>query len=173
MTSTAVREVPAEALATVLAIVESLHGRDDGTDTEEFADTIEKSLRRWGDDTITQAFGLLINAALTVPDPEDDSDDLLHTLVPAMITRLRHLELAEVPQTELPTVAAMLTAAFLGQDPYQWRCGLGPIPRQEILVWCYTAWLLADFMDEVVFAQPGRFAEVVTEMAASGGHRPG
>lgn len=70
-------------------------------------------------------------------------------LVPAMIRRLRRLQL--VPDEVLPTMAGALAAAALRQSPLRWRRGLGPITvpthGSEALAWSYVAWLLADFLD--------------------------
>jgi hypothetical protein len=62
-------------------------------------------------------------------------------LVPAMIRRLRRLQL--VPDEVLPTMAGALTAAALRQSPMRWRRGLGPMTLtthgSEALAWSYAA----------------------------------
>jgi hypothetical protein len=57
----------------------------------------------------------------------------------------------------------VLTAA-VEEDPYQWPQGLGPIANAEALVWCYTAWLLADFTDTIILGKPGEFARRITTL---------
>jgi hypothetical protein len=94
--------------------------------------------------------------------------DRLHMVVPAVLTKLRKIDQA---RPFVATMAGVLTAAVLEEDAYRWRTSLGPVTNAETSAWCYTAWLLADFVDSVAFEEPGRFVResirVVTR-AASG-----
>lgn len=165
------RTVPSGAVTTALAIVESLDGRVVGGLSLDSVAEISTAVDRWGRETITDAFGLLIYTVMNVAKPAPGTDDLLHLVVPAVLTRFHRMQMPEVPDEALPTVAGLLTAAFFDQDPYEWRTSLGPIPADEALVWCYTTWLLIDFMDNAAFGeQPGRFAEILTQVLASDPH---
>jgi hypothetical protein len=159
------RVVPSGAIATAMMIVESLHGRADEDDAEALA----AGVGRWGRETLLDAFGLLVYTAVSVVHPETGSEDedQLHMILPAVVSRFRKLQLPEVPDETLPTVAGIITAACVGVPPYAWRTSIGPISDREGLVWCYTAWLLIDFMDNVVFGEkPGRFAEILNATLA-------
>lgn len=111
---------------------------------------------------------MLIYVVLNTAKPPPGNDHL-HLLVPAVLTRLHRMQMLEVPDPALPLVAGLLTAACFGQSPYQWRIGLGPLRTGEPLVWCYTVWLLVDFLDEAVFEQPGMFAHMVREVLLADG----
>ncbi len=151
-----------------MAMVEALHGRDDVRPPDEVVAEISAAVDIWGRETITEAFGLLIYTIMNVVKPEPGTEDNLHLVVPAVLTRFHLMQMSEVPDEALPTVAGLLTAACFGQGPYEWRTSLGPIPDGEALVWCYTAWLLVDFMDNAVFDRPGRFAQLLNEVLATG-----
>jgi hypothetical protein len=49
--------------------------------------------------------------------------------------------------------AGALTAGALDMDMYRWRTELGPLYSGEPLMWYYLAWLVADFVDSVVFQE--------------------
>lgn len=157
------RVVPSGAIATAMMIVESLDGRVDENDAETM-EALTVGIDRWGRETLLEAFGLLVYTAMHVVHPESEDEDQLHVILPAIVSRFHKLQLSEVPDEALPTVAGILTAACLGLPPYGWRTTLGPINDREGVVWCYTAWLVIDFIDNAVFGEkPGRFAEIMRE----------
>ena len=164
MTSEAGRTVPAGAVATALAMVEMLSGRAAG-DPASSDRALGAAVDRWGIATITEAFGALIYTAVNTTEWASGDTDALHVILPNVLTRFRRMRLPEVPEEALPLVGGLLTAACLGQGPYEWRTDLGPSRPGEVLVWAYTAWLLVDFIDSIVFeGSPGRFAEVLGEV---------
>ena len=139
--------VPAGALVVALAWVEGLHGRaQDAAQPEDLVGATHE----WGRDTMAAAFATLIGVAVSQLGTPADEPDLLHTLVPAVITRLQRTQLDAVPDSALPTVAGLLTAAVLGQDVCRWRLSLGPWVDADMLVCCYTLWLLVDLFDEMM-----------------------
>ena len=146
-----------------MLIVESLQGRVDQSDAE-VVEALTVGIERWGRETLLEAFGLLVATAMNVVPPGSEDADPLHVIMPAVVGRMQKMRLAEVPDEALPVVAGILTAACVGVPPYAWRTGIGPISDGEGVVWAYTAWLVIDLMDNVVFGeQPGRFAEVLHE----------
>jgi hypothetical protein len=156
------REVPAGALAAALEIVEALHGRDDGASPRQVVDEIMRDLKIWGPTVITEAFGSIIYVAAQQLRPARDDPDatgLKMRIVAAVLTNLQR-NIPEVPTKHLPVVAGILTAAFLEIGPYEWRTSYGPVEPDEHLAWCYTAWLLVDFVDTTM-ERPGSFAEVL------------
>jgi hypothetical protein len=170
MSSPPERTVPTGAIAAALAMVESLHGRDGNLSAEQAAAELVDTIDRWGIGTIVEAFGILIYTVLHTAKPPPGATDHLHLLVPAVLTRFHRMQMREVPNEALPLVAGLLTAAYFDQDLYKWRTSLGPLRTSEPLVWCYTAWLLVDFMDEALFEEPGQFARLVREILI--GHGP-
>jgi hypothetical protein len=160
--------VPGGAIATALALVESMHGRDMGYPFHEATVEISAAADRWGRKAIIEGFDMIICAIMNAVKPAPDAGDSLHVVLPAVLTKFHRMHMDEVPDEALPTVAGMLTAAFFGQSPYQWRTSQGPIPDREVLLWCYVAWLLVDFMDNAVYGQPGRCAQVITEALVEG-----
>lgn len=166
--------MPSGAIATAMAWVEALHGRDGGALPEDHAAMLIAESKRWGWETITAALGLLIGVAAdqltpgpaerSAPGPNDQ--DLIHVLVPAVVTRMRRIELAEVPDHALPTVSGIVTAAALGQDPYAWRTAMGPVTAADSLVFCYTLWLLIELLDGLL--GPGSFGGIVAKVLDQG-----
>lgn len=69
-------------------------------------------------------------------------------------------------------MAGVLTAAATDADAWQWRTALGPVTSKETAAWLLTAWLLADFVDNLVYRESGKFVRVGAEIItrASGGH---
>jgi hypothetical protein len=155
--------VPGGAIATALAVVESLHGRNMGHPLHEAMAEISAAVDRWGRKAIIEGFDMIIYAIMNAVKPAPGTGDNLHVVLPAVLTKFHRMHMDEVPDEALPTVAGMLTAAFFGQSPYQWRTSQGPIPDGEALLWCYVTWLLVDFMDNAVYEQPGRCAQIITE----------
>jgi hypothetical protein len=138
-----------------------LHGRDLGQPADQAERQVADAVRHWGKQSITEAFGLLIYTIMNVVKPPPGGEDALHLVVPAVLSKFHQMNMPEVPDDALPTVAGLLTAAFFGQAPYDWRTNLGPIPDREVLVWWYTAWLLVDLMDNAVFDNPGQFVRLL------------
>ncbi len=162
------REVPTGAIETALTMAESLHGRDIGGDVGTTLTYINDGIDRWGKPTILDAFGSLIFTAVNTG-KWAEGEDALHTLVPAVVGKFQRMQLPEMPDTVLPTVAGLLTAACLQLDPLEWRLSLGPILSSEIEVWMYAVWLLIDFMDEIMFGgREGAFAELLRGILLSG-----
>lgn len=156
------REVPAGAITAALDIVEALHGRDSGLPPSQVVDQMMRSLKIWGRPAVTEAFGTIIYVAAQrlQPAPDDpDSTGLKMRIVASVVTKLQQ-NLPEVRTEHLPTVAGLLTAAFLEIGPYEWRTAFGPVEPGEDLAWCYTAWLMVDFVDTTT-EHPGGFAEVL------------
>ena len=58
------------------------------------------------------AFGLLIGVAMSSVRPADGEPDQLHQVLPAVLTRLRRMDLAEA---HVATMGGALTAAALGK----------------------------------------------------------
>jgi hypothetical protein len=123
-------------------------------------------LETWGTTAIAQAFGFLIYGAVSAVRSEDGEPDNLHTVVPAVLEKLRTIESA---RPFLATMAGVLTAAAVGDDIWQWRTSLGTVSKKETAAWCWTAWLLADLIDSG-HQEPGRFvrevARIVTDSDA-------
>lgn len=174
--------VPGGAITDALSMIEALHGRDDRPPHKVQVDAAE-AVDRWGRDTLDQAFSQIIYAGVYLilgdgddeQSTEDDGDkpDSFGVIMPAIINHLARLDLPEVPRTALPTVAGILTAAFYGQPPYVWRSRLGRTD-DEHLVWLYTAWVMVDFMDKVMFEdKPGRFTDLLTTVLLSDEGEPG
>ncbi len=76
-------------------------------------------------------------------------DDPADMVIP-LVRRLRELELA--CEDFLPTAAAVLTAAALGQSPRRWRAQFGRVDAAEMAVWAHTAAQLADLVDRTAGA---------------------
>ncbi len=166
MTETMEGTVPSGAIATALMLVESMHGRVDDNDADT-AEALTIGVQRWGRDTMLDAFSLLIYTAVHAvpPNPEAEQNERLHLLLPSIVDRFHQLQLPQVPDEMLPVVAGILTAASLDRSPYEWRTGIGPIGDREGMVWAYTAWLLTDFLDNVVYGErPGAFAEILRKV---------
>jgi hypothetical protein len=162
------REVPAGAITAALDIVEALHGRDGGLPPSQVVDAMMRSLKIWGQPAVTEAFGSIIYVAAQQlqPAPDDpDSNGLKMRFVAAVVTKLQNLR--EVRTEHLPIVAGLLTAAFLEIGPYEWRASCGPVDPGEELAWCYTAWLMVDFVDTTT-ERPGGFAEVLRAVLGAG-----
>jgi hypothetical protein len=85
------------------------------------------------------------------------------------MAKLRALGLA---QSLLPTMAGVLTAAVMEQNPWRWRESLGPIDNVEALAWCFTAWVVADLVDEAVLGEHGKFARMLAAMVSDAGPAP-
>jgi hypothetical protein len=158
--------VPAGALADALTLIEFLDGDTAPGDIEDGVAEIAEVFNRWGEDLITEAFGMIIYATMNMIRTGDDEPDRLHLVVPAVITRFHAMAMPEIPDTVLPTVAGILTACLHGAGPYEWRIGLGPIPRAEGLVWCYTAWLLLDLAESAI-ENPGMITRILRQVFAS------
>lgn len=154
-----------------MTMIESLSGRvgvgDVDRDSAVVADLIT-AVDHWGLEVITEAFGTLMYTMINLTQPDSDEDSALSLVVPAVLTRLQEMQLPEVPDEALPTVAGLLTAACLGQSPYEWRTNVGPLGVQEPITWCFVAWLLNDFVDNAVLEQPGGFARLLTEVLRQG-----
>jgi hypothetical protein len=157
-------EVPAGAVLAALAILDAT-GHDEEHALAQ-ADEIAGLLQTWGVTAITQAFGFLIYGAMSAVLHEEGEPDRLHTVVPAVLTKLSKIQSA---RPFMPTMAGVLTAAAVGDDIWQWRMSLGTVSRKETAAWCWTAWLLADLID-TGHGEPGIFvretARLVTESAA-------
>lgn len=160
---------------TALTMTETLSDRFAGDSPQEHAAAIAEAFQHWGQDTITEAFGLLIGVGMSQLNEATFHDDdaaeeyadqpaPLRIVIPAVLTRFRRMQMPEVPEAALPTVAGILTAAVYGQNPYEWRTELGPISTREALIWCYIAWLMIDFIDEAVLEEPGGFARMFTKV---------
>lgn len=159
-------EVPFGA---ILAALKMIEGGSEGGEPTAVSEEVAALLDVWGIPVITQAFGLLIYGAMAAIRPGEDAPDRLHMVVPAVLTRLRAIESA---RPFLPTMAGVLTAAATDADAWQWRTALGPVTSKETAAWLLTAWLLADFVDNLVYRESGKFVRVGAEIItrASGGH---
>jgi hypothetical protein len=156
-------EPPDGAITMALSIVETLRGRKVGNlDVKDLADAIRLAMRVWGADSLVQAFGSIIYIGVNTAKHKPELGDLVQTLVPLIVRGLHDAQRPEVPDEALPTVSGLLTAAYFNQMPYEWRIQFGPIRAGEAMVFCYTACMVAQFMDDTVYGQPGRFAEVLT-----------
>lgn len=153
-------DVPTGAIVTAASLLEMLNGTDEPIAAEIYG-SLDKAVEEWGMDELTRAYGLLICCFLTMAAPPEDGPDALHVVVPAVLTKLCRLETLS-PQV-IPILAGALTTAFLNGDPYEWRRDYGPIPRSETLGWCYTAWMLADFIDHCS-GQPGIAIKLVYDV---------
>jgi hypothetical protein len=133
-------EVPAGAVIAAMELVKGLGDDENAMPGDQLLGLI----RDIGvtPEELTQGFALLISSFMGLVDGPLD-------LVPPITRKLRALEL--VPDRVLPTMAGALTAAALGQSPWQWRHSVGVIiPNAEHWegpAWAYTTWLLADFLD--------------------------
>jgi hypothetical protein len=158
-----VEVVPGAVLAALAILDATGHGDEHAA---AHAGEIADLLQTWGTTAITQAFGFLIYGAVSAVLPEEGEPDRLHTVVPAVLAKLKAIESA---RHFLPTMAGVLTAAAVGDDIWQWRTSLGPVSKKETAAWCWTAWLLADLIDSGQ-GEPGRFtreaARIVTDAAA-------
>lgn len=162
-TVAATEPAPAGAVITALTMIEALENRAGGRPPEEVSADIRLLLEQWDADTILRAFALLINTALRLVERAPREQDVLSTAVLPVLTRLRELAPAELPADGLPTAAGLLTAAAVGQDPYEWWSRLTPLePDRDLATWSYPTWLLMDYVDAVVLDQPGAFARLVT-----------
>ncbi len=151
--------VPTGAILTAVTMVEALGDPDDEQMFARVAAEVPLLVARWGIPVLTQAFGLLIGAAVTLVTPPLGGPGRLHLVLPPVLTRLNRLHL---PGYLLPAMAGVLPAACLDQDPWQWRHSIGPIGNAEALAWCYTAWLVTDFVDTVVLREHGAFTRRLT-----------
>lgn len=151
--------VPTEAVAAALTMVEFLHGRPGDVPDERMADILAAGVERWGRDLLIEAFMMLIGAGTNLIRVPDDQAHLKYRMIGATIHELHRDRFREVPDALLPMVAGVLTAAVLGQDPYTWRASLGDIPADEILAWCYTAWMVVGMLDDAL--GPGAFAQAI------------
>lgn len=152
--------VPSGAIAAAMASIEALHGREAGP-RDGFNAELAEAFQAWGHETMTSAFGLLIGVAVDQLKPAEGEADLVHMLVPAVVTRLQATAMPEVPERTLPTVSAVVTAAALGQEPHAWRLSMGPLTRSDGLVFAYVLWLLVDLLDELY--GPGTFGAGIAE----------
>ncbi|HEY3958526.1 MAG TPA: hypothetical protein VGM53_34615 [Streptosporangiaceae bacterium] len=144
------------AILSALTIIEAT-GRGDEMAVVRAAE-IADLVKAWGTSALTQAFALLIYAAMSaIRPPEGDN---LHVMVPAVLTRLSKIESAK---PFVPTMAGVLTAAATGEDIWQWRATLGPVGGAELQAWCWTTWLLADFLDKG-HGEPGKFAREAAQI---------
>ncbi|MFD7161364.1 hypothetical protein ACFV9C_42730 [Kribbella sp. NPDC059898] len=161
------RTVPGGALAAALQMVEIVCGRDGGASSGRVSDEIVHSLKIWGHDVVTEAFGTLIYVAARQLQPAADQPDAAGPmeLVSAVVTRLQR-EYPEVLNEHISIAAGILTAAFLDIGPYGWRTSLGPVHPSEHLTWCFTAALLVDLVDTTM-QRPGGFAEIVAAILDS------
>lgn len=159
--------LPGAALAALTILDATGHGEEHAADR---AGEIGDLLQTWGTTAITQAFGFLIYGAVSAVRPENGEPDNLHTVVPAVLTKLKVIESA---RPFLATMAGVLTAAAVGDDIWQWRTSLGTISKKETAAWCWTAWLLADLID-TGYGEPGRFVREATRIVtdAATGQQP-
>jgi hypothetical protein len=156
--------VPSGALAVALAVVESMHGRQHTVD-DELDPVITDALGEWGPAVMADAFLLLIGVGVNALGTSPEDPDLVYSLISTPVARLRRIDTPAVPQDALPLVAAVMTAAVLGQDCCNTRRTLGPPRAGEPLIWCYTLWLLIELLDSV--QGEGTFAKIVTMILAS------
>jgi hypothetical protein len=159
-------DLPGGAIAMALTIVETQLGRGVGggkTNLERLGEAIRLGVEVWGENSLVNAFGILIYIGVSLAKDKIELGDLLQTMVPAIVGGLHEeAEQLDVPVEMVPTAAGLLTAAYLGRMPYEWRTGLGPIGPGEPMMFCYTACGVAQYMDDNVYGRPGRFAEVLT-----------
>lgn len=162
-TAAATEPAPPGAVITALTIIEALENRAGGRPPDEVSADIRLLLEQWDLETILRAFGLLITTALRLVEQAPREQDVLSTAVMPVLSRLRELAPPELPGDGLPTAAGLLTAAAVGQDPYDWWSRLSPLePDGDLATWSYPTWLLMDYVDAVVLDQPGAFARLVT-----------
>jgi hypothetical protein len=136
----------------ILAALDMIEG-----DGEECTEAL---LETWGEGYIAQAFGVLIATAMEAVEPSPGEGDRLHLVVPAVVTRLHE---SGRGRRFLPTMAAVLTAAALGEDVWGWRGLFGCPGPDELVVWRETTRLLADMADTLVYGERGSFGRLVAE----------
>lgn len=149
-----------------MTMVESLHGRGGDAPPERALAEVADAVQTWGRDTLTEAFMLLIGVGVSTLRPSAEEPDVRYRLVGGIVHRFHDMQMPEVPDSVLPTVAGGLAAAVVGLDTYEWRVSLGPIPARETLVWCYAAWLLVELLDDVLGA--GVFGGIVKSIVSEG-----
>jgi hypothetical protein len=125
---------PAGDVATALAVVNALSGTQP-LPPDAFQDLLARADHR---ELLGGLATLIAGFAALFPQPWD--------IVSPVVRRLQNLQL--VPDAQLPTAAALLTAAAVGQSPSRWRRHHGGrVTGFETQTWAYTAWLLADLLD--------------------------
>jgi hypothetical protein len=158
-------DLPDGAIAMALTIVETNFGRGIEASKETFerlAEAVRLGAEVWGEDALVKGFAALIYVGVGIAKDEIEYD-LLQTMIPAIVGGLREdAEELDLSREMLATAAGLLTAASLRRMPYEWRISLGPIVPGEPMMFCYTACGVVQYVDENVFGQPGRFAEVMT-----------
>ena len=103
---------------------------------------------------------MLIGVGINLIQTPKDEPHLKYRIIGAVVSNFHQKQLEEVPDFMLPTVAGALTAAVLDQDPYMWRSQFGPLPADETLTWCYTAWMVVCMLDDYMGA--GYFPKAMT-----------
>lgn len=155
-------DVPAGA---ILAALDMMRPVPEGEAAGPAVEEAGALMSTWGVPELARAFSLLISAAMTVVRPSDG--DLLHVVVPAVVTRL-----CEDPDAApfVPMMAGALTAAALFDDAgWRWRPGFGEVNRRELGAWCRTAFLLADMADTLIYQEKGAFAGIVAGIITENG----
>jgi len=162
--------LPEGAVSDALVMTEYLSGR--GRLLPDLQVQLRAAEARWGHENVIGGFSVLLCAAMDLIDRRADHGDTtrlafdpqaMHEVVPRVLGKIFELQLRGLPAAALPTVAGILTAAAVGrQTPERWRKRLGPIPQEEQLLWCYTAWALIEIIDTAV-GKPGEFAARTSE----------
>lgn len=162
--STEADDLPDGAIAMALTIVETLRGRGIGKKgLERLPEAVRLGVEVWGEAALLNAFGSLIYIGVRTAMDKTELGNLLQTMIPTIVRSLYEEEdWLGVPDETLPTAAGLLTAAYFGQMPYEWRINLGPIVPGEPIMFCYTACMVAAYLDDNVFGRQGRFAEAMT-----------
>jgi hypothetical protein len=121
MTEAIDHEVPAGAIAAALAMIEALHDRDPGQSDDDLQDVVRAELDRWGRETLTEAFMMLIGVGISLIQTPKDEPHVKYRIIGAVVSNFHQKQLEEVPDFMLPTVAGALTAAVLDKIPI---CGV-------------------------------------------------
>ncbi len=129
---------PGEPLGDVVAAMELVFTLR--TEQPPTASGLRDIVRRVDAGELLQGLNTLILALMSV------FDHPTNTVMP-LVRRLRDRQL--VTEESLPTAAATLTAAALGQSPLCWRGRFGRVDATETADWAHTAAQLADHVDRV------------------------
>ena len=146
--------------AALLAAMELIRGMSDhpaALPGDRLLDDIQRA--EIGPEELTRAFGTLLYGFLHVCKDAD-----VDMIVGSVTRRLRRLQL--VPEPMVTRMHGAMGAAAAGRSPLGWRERFGPMPPAEALAWAYTAWLLADLLDDLgeERGQRDRFSDRIVAM---------
>ena len=144
-----------------LAAMELIRGMSDNpaaTPADQLLDDIGRQAAI-GPAELTQAFATLLFGFLQV-----FSDADVDMIVGSVTRRLRRLQL--VPEVMVTRMQGAMGAAAAALSRLGWREQFGPMPAAEGLAFAYTAWLVADLLDDLgeERGQRDRFSDRVVEL---------